>query len=100
MIAGKISEGFLDPNFKWHFDFLEGQLVTSPNGGDYLAGKDLTVADIMIIFPLQAAKEWAGLSKDTHPKLLAYLERLTARESSKRAEKRVIEVAGSFKPVF
>jgi len=100
MIAGKISEGFLEPNFKAHFDFLEGQLKTSPNGGGYLCGKDLTVADIMMIFPLEAAKEWASLSQSKHPKLCAYLDRLTARDSSKRAEKRVIDVAGSFKPVF
>jgi glutathione S-transferase len=49
MIAGKLSEGFLEPNSKAHFDFLEGQLMTSPNDGDYLCN-DLTVADIMMIF--------------------------------------------------
>lgn len=54
----------------------------------------------MIIFPLQAAKEWAGLSTATHPKLIAYLDRLIARESYSNAQKKVIAVNGEFKPVF
>ncbi|KUJ11531.1 putative glutathione S-transferase [Mollisia scopiformis] len=100
MISGKISESFLDPNFKRHFNFLESQLASSPNHGEYLARENLTVADIMIVFPLQAAIEWAGLSKGTHPKLHDYLQRMAARESSRKAEKRIVEATGSFKPVF
>jgi len=76
-------------------------LISAPNGGGYLCGKDITVADIMIIFPLQAAKEWAGLpTASSHPKLSAYLERLTARQSYKNAQKKIVQVNGSFKPVF
>jgi glutathione S-transferase len=100
MITGKIGEAFLDPNFQAHFGFLEGQLKTSPDGGEYLCGMELTEADIMMIFPLEASKAWAGLSEAKHPKLCAYLNWLKERDSYKTAEKKVIEVVGSFKPMF
>lgn len=97
MIAGSVNKSYPEPNFKTHFDFLEERLATS--GRDYLCGPEIALADIMIIYPLQAAKEWADLSPTTHSKLCAYLVGLTARESYYRAEKKVISVAGRFKPV-
>jgi len=98
MIAGSIRKSYLDPNFKNHFNFLEERLATS--GGDYLCGPEITLSDIMIIFPLQAAKEWAGLSPTTHGKLCAYLDRLMTRESYSKAQKKAITVTGGFKPVM
>jgi len=100
-ITGKISEAFLEPNFKAHFGFLEQQLKTAPGGGGgFLCGDALLQADVMMIFPLQAAQAWAGLEKARYPVLCAYLERLVAREAYQRAEGRVLQVQGSFKPVF
>lgn len=55
-IAGKITSLFLAPNFKTHYTFLEDQLKTSPDGGEFLCGKDLTAADILMSFPL---RDWA-----------------------------------------
>lgn len=52
MITGAVESKFLHPNLQRQFDFLESQIATSPSGGDFLCGKDLSGADIMMSFPL------------------------------------------------
>lgn len=100
MITSKINESFLKPSFQTHFTFLEGQLKTSPGSGSYLCGKYVTEADFLMIFPIEACKSWASLTPDEFPKLCAYLDVMKQFESYKVAEKKVIEIEGSFKPVF
>ena len=97
-IAGRITSSFLTPNFKTHLDFLESQIATSPNGGSYLCGGDLTGADILMSFPLGAARGRAGLTQEKYPKLWAYLERLETRDAYKRAVQKIIEIEGSYDP--
>lgn len=41
-IAGRVDALFLTENFKTHFSFLESQLASSPDGGEYLCGAELT----------------------------------------------------------
>ena len=89
---------FLEPNFKTHFEFLENQIANSPNGGQYLCGSELTGADIMMSFPLGAAKGRAGFSKEKHPKLWAYVERLESMEGYKKAVKKIVDVNGYYDP--
>jgi glutathione S-transferase len=55
-IVGKITSLFLAPNFKTRYTFLEDQLKTSPDGGEFLCGKNLTAADILMSFPLEAGQ--------------------------------------------
>ena len=95
-ITGTVESRFLNPNFKTHFDFLEDQIKTSPNGGEYLCGKDISAADILMSFPLVAAKGRAGFTKEAHPKLWAYCEKLEARDAHKRAIQKIVEVNGSY----
>ncbi|KAI9797353.1 MAG: hypothetical protein M1833_005533 [Piccolia ochrophora] len=97
-IADKINSGFLQPNFKSSFSFLEEQIGSSPNDGEYLCGKELTGADIMMSFPLMASKGRAGLKQETHPKLWAYLKKLEGREAYKRAVDKIVELEGSYDP--
>ncbi|TVY44885.1 Glutathione S-transferase [Lachnellula subtilissima] len=100
MITSKIDDAFLNPNFATHFEFLEGQLKTSPHGGFYLCGKDVTEADFLMMFPIQIGKSWAAWTPVKFPKLCGYLNLMEGRESYKAAERKVIEIEGSFKPVF
>lgn len=94
-IANQVDSMYFNPNFKTHFDFLESQLATSPDGGEYFCGKDLTAVDILMSFPLQAGKHHMKLiNAQTYPKLDAYVGRLEAQEGWKRSVKRIEDVTG------
>ena len=87
---------FLNENFKTHFGFLESQLASSPDGGRYLCGKDLTAADILMSFPLIAGQK--KVDETAYPKLVAYRKMLEQNEVYKRSVKKVEELSGeSFK---
>jgi len=43
-VAGKIDSGFVDPELKTHFDFLEDYLVNSPSKGEFFCSDKLTAA--------------------------------------------------------
>ncbi|KAG9239261.1 hypothetical protein BJ875DRAFT_366144, partial [Amylocarpus encephaloides] len=95
-IAGKIHSGFLDPNFKTHFEFLESQIASSPSGGKYLCGPNLTGADILLSFPLIAGKERAGLTQEKYPKLFDYVGRLEKEPGYEKAVQKIIDIDGKF----
>ena len=99
MIAGKLDSMFLQPNLKTSFTFLESQLASSPNGGQYLCGDAMTGADILMSFPLEAAKGRAGMTADKYPRLCEYVERLQEREAYKRAVQKIIDIEGEYDPV-
>jgi len=96
MIAGKLDSMFLQPNFKTNFSFLESQIASSPDGGEYLCGKEITGADILMSFPLEAARGRAGLDADKYPKLCAYIDRLQTRDAYKRAVQKIIDIEGEY----
>jgi glutathione S-transferase len=50
----------------------------------WFAGEEFTAADVQMSFPLEAAASRAGLNA-SRPKLMAYLDRIHAREAYKRA---------------
>lgn len=57
-----------------HLDWLESELADRP----WFAGEDFTAADVMMSFPLEAARHRGGLN-DSRPRLLDWLERIHAR---------------------
>jgi glutathione S-transferase len=63
-----------------HFDFLEDELATRP----WFAGNELTAADIMMSFPLETARDRAGLDA-SRPRLIDWLERIHARPAYQSA---------------
>jgi len=86
-IAGKVKAGFIDPNIKAHLDYMESELGRTT----WFAGNEFSAADIQVSFPIEAANARAGLGA-TRPKLMAFLERIHAMPSYKRA----IEKGGPF----
>ena len=52
---------------------------------DYLAGKDLTAADIMLVFSLTTIRYFTPFDLKPYPNILAYLRRIGAREAYRRA---------------
>ena len=57
-----------------HLDWLETELAERP----WFAGDAFTAADVMMSFPLEAARHRAGLD-ESRPNLLDWLERIHAR---------------------
>ncbi|HYD38640.1 MAG TPA: glutathione S-transferase [Allosphingosinicella sp.] len=57
-----------------HLDWLESELEARP----WFAGEVFTAADIMMSFPLEAARHRAGLD-ESRPNLIDWLERIHAR---------------------
>jgi glutathione S-transferase len=53
----------------------------------WFAGDEFTAADVQMSFPLEAAAERAGLNSG-RPKLMAFLDRIHARDAYKRALER------------
>lgn len=95
-ITGGVEKNFLEPNLAANFGFLESQLASSPNDGGYLCGSELTGADFLMVFPLSSAKGKVGLTQQKYPLIWAYVERLEAMESHKRAIQKITEVEGSY----
>lgn len=98
-IAGRVEDQFLNRNYDAHFGFLEKQLETSPNGGQWLTGKDLTAADILMSFPLIAGKSKIDSTK--FPKLTALIKRFEEHPGYLASIKRIEEVTGEkFQPMM
>jgi glutathione S-transferase len=57
-----------------HLDWLESELGSRP----WFAGEEFTAADMMMSFPLEAARHRAGLGA-SRPNLIDWLERIHAR---------------------
>jgi glutathione S-transferase len=91
-IAGKIDSGYLNKNFTSHMDFLEDQLKTS--GGDFFCGSQLTGADVMMVFPLEAGEKRVGITEAKYPLLHKYIRRIHEREAYKKAIKKVEDATG------
>ena len=66
-----------------HLRWLNDELFTRP----WFAGDGFTAADIMMSFPLEAARDRAGLD-DRFPNLLAWLDTIHARPAYQRALQR------------
>lgn len=78
-IANKVSQAFISPQLKLHFDYLESQLSEH----DWFAGDAFSAADIQLSFPLEAAAARGVLSN--HPRLSDFLQRIHARPAYRRA---------------
>jgi len=80
MISSKAIGGYIDPQIKTHFDFIESELAKST----WFAGEDFSAADVMMSFPLEAAGFGAGVHAG-RPKVKAFVERIQARPAYKLA---------------
>ena len=73
-ILGKPAKGPIQKMLGTHLDWLEAELGTR----DWFAGDAFSAADIMMSFPLEAARARAGLD-ERRPNLMDWLERIHAR---------------------
>jgi glutathione S-transferase len=79
-IFGKRAIARVQPMLDVHLDWLETELSSR----DWFAGNEFTAADIMMSFPLEAARSRGGLNQ-SRPHLMRWLERIHARPAYKTA---------------
>ena len=82
-LLGKPAKGPMLKMFGQHLDWLESELATRA----WFAGDEFTAADIMMSFPLEAARSRAGLGAE-RPNLVDWLERIHARPAYAEALKK------------
>jgi len=82
-IARKVTIGFIEPQLKLHLDYMEGELAKTT----WFGGNELTAADVLMSYPLEAAAARGGLDA-TRPRLMAFLERIHGRPAYQRALER------------
>lgn len=79
-LLGRPARGFVQSQLKLHLDYLEAELAAAP----WFVGERFSAADIMLSFPLEAARDRAGLDA-TRPRLMDFLKRIHARPAYQRA---------------
>jgi glutathione S-transferase len=82
-IASTVDKAFIEPNLSRHLNYMEAELTTHA----WFAGAEFTAADVQMSFPLEAAAMRGGLNA-SRPKLMAFLDRIHARDAYKRALER------------
>ena len=82
-IAGTVRNSFIGPQLKRHLDYMEAAL----GAHTWFAGGEFTAADVQMSFPLEAAVSRAGLNAG-RPHLMAFLDRIHARDAYQRALER------------
>jgi glutathione S-transferase len=82
-IAAKVKGVLVEPNLARQLDFMEAELGKSA----WFAGAEFTAADIMMSFPVEAAKQRAGLDA-SRPRLIQWLKTIHARPAYRRALER------------
>tara|TARA_R110002073_G_scaffold8772_1_gene46949 strand:+ start:201 stop:863 length:663 start_codon:yes stop_codon:yes gene_type:complete len=81
-VASKALTGFVDPRVAEHVAYWEEALAKT----GWFAGDKMTLADIMMSFPLEAAAARGGAG--ALPNIAAFLERIHARPAYQRALQR------------
>jgi glutathione S-transferase len=81
-LFGGMAQKRLQPMIDVHLDYVEAELSERP----WFAGPDLTAADVMMSFPLEAAASRAGLDA-SRPATMAWLEKVHARPAYQSALK-------------
>ncbi len=73
LIGKKVAQR-IQPMIDNHLDFVESELASRP----WFAGDQFSAADIMMSFPLEAARKRAGLD-NSRPATIAWLDKIHAR---------------------
>ena len=79
-LLGKRIAGRIQPMIDRHLDYVESQLAQRP----WFAGDEMTAADIMMSFPLEAARSRGGLDAG-RPATIAWLDKVHARPAYRAA---------------
>jgi glutathione S-transferase len=79
-LMGKAAVKRIQPMIDVHLDYVESELAQRP----WFAGDEITAADVMMSFPLEAARSRAGLDA-SRPATIAWLAKVHARPAYQAA---------------
>ncbi|SOB87820.1 glutathione S-transferase [Sphingomonas guangdongensis] len=79
-LLGRRAQARIQPMIDVHLDHVEAELASRP----WFAGSEMSAADIMMSFPLEAARARGGLDSN-RPATIAWLQRIHARPAYQRA---------------
>jgi glutathione S-transferase len=79
-LFGKVAQKRIQPMTDTHLDHVEAHLASRP----WFAGDTMTAADIMMSFPLEAARSRGGLDQ-SRPATIAWLDKVHARPAYQTA---------------
>ena len=81
-LMGKAAMKRIQPMIDVHLDYVESELAQRP----WFAGDEMTAADVMMSFPIEAARSRAGLDA-SRPATIAWLAKVHARPAYQAALK-------------
>jgi glutathione S-transferase len=79
-IAAQVRSGYIGPGLSASLAYMEAEL----GGSTWFAGDEITAADVMMSFPVEAAAVRTNLGSD-YPRLAAFLGRIHARPAYQAA---------------
>jgi glutathione S-transferase len=80
-LLGRVALKKFQPLVDVQVSYVESELAGRP----WFAGQSITAADVMMSFPLEAARSRAGISRDTHPHIFRWLDTIHARSAYQAA---------------
>lgn len=87
-LLGRLTVGKIRPMLDIHLDYIEAELSSRT----WFAGNEFSAADIMMSFPLEAARARAGLDR-SRPATMAWIDRIHARPAYQEA----LEKGGAYR---
>lgn len=80
-LLGKRAAKRIQPMVDVHLNFIESELAARP----WFAGDQFSAADVMMSFPLEAARSRGGLNAEAHPHTVKWLETVHGRAAYQAA---------------
>jgi glutathione S-transferase len=80
-LLGRVAQSKFRPMVDTHINYVEAELGSRP----WFAGPKFSAADVMMSFPLEAARSRAGITPRTHPYICKWLDTIHARPAYRAA---------------
>lgn len=83
-VADQVDKSFTNPQIQTHFRFVDDYLSRN----EWFAGPTITIADVQMLFPLEATLAKKSIRLETFPNVVAYVTRLQSRPAYQAALKK------------
>jgi glutathione S-transferase len=80
-LLGGMAKNKFKPMVDVHLNYVESELASRP----WFAGNAFTAADVMMSYPLEAARNRAGITVESHPRIHGWIDTIHARPAFQKA---------------